>query len=249
MATIATLSDALDTAAKFFRVMEREGVERSHYQHPIDSRTARRNLADFLKKGCSDIQVVGEFVPDLVSLLTSQQLFYRCFFGLELDFSSVRIPEGRSGFTRLLVIAQGLTPNRVYEVCQQNFPCWRYTDDLDVAINWDKEERNPKDGPYAIWVRDTVEADEELKNLSANQIQERGLTTETLTERLSHELVHWHETKEHLDIHTITNCTGSRYQGGDVPSVDWHRHNGEVSISDCLLDTSSGGLRSREVVS
>lgn len=45
-------SDVLDTTAKLFRVLEGESVEWNHYRLPIDSRAARRNLAEYLKLGC-----------------------------------------------------------------------------------------------------------------------------------------------------------------------------------------------------
>ncbi len=51
---IATLnpSNVLDTVAKLFRVLEKEGVEWPHYQRPINFRVARQNLAEYLKFGC-----------------------------------------------------------------------------------------------------------------------------------------------------------------------------------------------------
>lgn len=175
--------------------------------------------------------------------------FYRQFFGLDLDFSDLRIPTPKPGFTHLLIVAEGLTPNRVYDVCSQHFPCWRYTNDLDAALDWAKEERDPRKGAYAIWIRDMVEADENLKNISADSIKARGLTTETLTERLLQELVCWHETKKRLDIQNITLCSGSRYQDGFVPSVRWRRHDGEVFVGYYSSGDSRSYLRSRQVVS
>ncbi|MFY9492966.1 MAG: hypothetical protein WAP55_00555 [Minisyncoccia bacterium] len=183
---------------------------------------------------------------DISETLTPQQLFYRQFFGMELDFSQVPIPQHQPGFDRLIIVAQGLTPNRVYEVCAQHFPCWRYNNDLDTALDWDKEERNPKDGPYAIWVRDRQEADEELKNLSADDIKTRCLTTETLTERELHGLMYWSETKKHPDVDNITLCSGSRSRDGGVPGVDWY--GGRLKVLWYDSDDASDGLRSRQVV-
>ncbi|MBI4119128.1 MAG: hypothetical protein HY452_02600 [Parcubacteria group bacterium] len=139
-----------------------------------------------------------------------------------------------------------MTPNHAYEACQKHFPCWKYTSDLDSALDWDKEERNPKDAPYAILVKDTQAADDNLKNLSAIQIKEKGITTETLTERLLHELMYWSETKKHLDPNTITLCSGSRSRGGHVPHVSWGGD--DMRVRWCSHDDSSSRLRSREVV-
>ncbi|MFA6284953.1 MAG: hypothetical protein WC643_00265 [Parcubacteria group bacterium] len=58
MDTIAPLnvSDALDFVAKFHRVMEKAGVDRSKFQLPINNRTARRNLAEYLNMGCPKVK-------------------------------------------------------------------------------------------------------------------------------------------------------------------------------------------------
>ena len=116
-------------------------------------------------------------------------------------------------------------------------------------MDWAKEERDPRKGAYAIWIRDMVEADENLKNISADSIKARGLTTETLTERLLQELVCWHETKKRLDVQNITLCSGSRYRDGYVPLVYWSRHYGKVNVSYYFSGYSYGSLRSRQVVS
>jgi len=58
MDTIAplNLSDVLDFVAKFHRVMEKAGVGRSKLQIPINNRTARRNLAEYLDMGCPRVR-------------------------------------------------------------------------------------------------------------------------------------------------------------------------------------------------
>ena len=54
MNEIASLnpSDVLDKTAKFFRVMEKAGVDWERYQLPINNKMARRNLAEYLNLGC-----------------------------------------------------------------------------------------------------------------------------------------------------------------------------------------------------
>ena len=195
-------------------------------------------------------QIVGLFaaVPGIGQMIADHQIFYHKFFGMDVDFSSVRIPEKRVGFDRLIIVAQGLTPNKVYEVCRQNFKCWRYTDDLDKSTAG-LHERDPMNGHYAIWVRDRIEADGELKNKSANQIKAEGLTTETLTERLIHELKFFDETGQHLNIDNITLCSGSRGSGGGVPGVSWGGVGHVVGVGWCGPRDAGGFLRARAVVS
>ena len=167
--------------------------------------------------------------------------FYKQYFGLDLDLSGVRIPDRQPGFDRLIVVAKGLTLNQVYDVCTKRFPCQRYADDLDKAVS--HNDRKP-DQAYAIWVRDRVEADEELKNLSADQLKEQGIQGITLLERMLYELKYWDETQKHLDVGNITLCTGSRDFGGYVPSADWD--DGEFKVHWLYR---SGGLRARAAVS
>ena len=205
---------------------------------------------------CEVLQIIKDdplftsrFFADVSSQLQDWQSFYKKFFGLDTDFSGIRIPERKPGFDRLLVPAQGLTPNVAVSAYRKlGIKVWLYTENLDSALDWSKEERNAKNGSYAIWVKDRQEADEELKNLSANQIKEGGLTTETLTERLIHGLVYHSETNHHLDEANVTLCSGSRDQGSDVPSVCWSGYDGEVCVHWDDPDDSADGLRSRQVV-
>ena len=178
-------------------------------------------------------------------LLAGWTKFYRDVFGLELDFSGVKIPERKPGFDHLIVVAQGMTPQRLFDKCVELFPSLKYPDkNLDEIIISD---RTAKDGAYAIWVRDRVEADDENKNLSADQLKERGGCEETLEERLLHELKFFNETGQHLDIVNWTLCAGSRYSDGSVPYVNWYDDGLGVSWYDS--SGRHGDLRSRSVVS
>ncbi len=55
-----TPSGVLGTVAKLIRLTEKEDVEWSHWQHPTNNVTARRNLADYLKMGCPKVNDNGE---------------------------------------------------------------------------------------------------------------------------------------------------------------------------------------------
>jgi len=63
-----TPSGVLGTVAKLIRLTEKEDVEWSHWQHPTNDVTARRNLAEYLQKGCPKVndnrEVVTSQLPE-----------------------------------------------------------------------------------------------------------------------------------------------------------------------------------------
>jgi hypothetical protein len=178
--------------------------------------------------------------------LVDWQKFYHDEFGIAMDAASIRVPERRRGFDRIIVVAGGLTIQQVYDKCESLFPCWKYTDsDLDTVVS--RNDRDPKNGTYAVWLRDRVEADEELKNKSANNLKRKGIKGITLLERLLFGLKYFRETGKHLDIINWTLCAGSRHSDGDVPSVGLDVDDLEVHWRP--LSRTCGSLRAREVVS
>ena len=170
--------------------------------------------------------------------------FYRDTFGIEVDFSELQVPKKEEGFDRLIIVVQGMTPQKLFDKCKELFPCWKWTDEnLDEVVS---SERTSKNGAYAVWFRDRIEADEELKNLSANNLKEQGINGITLEERLLYKLKYFAETGEHLDIVNITLCSGSRDSGGSVPVVCCWRD--ELQVNWCSSGVHDGALRSRQAV-
>jgi len=185
-----------------------------------------------------DVDVQSDIVIDW-------QNFYRKHFGGHCDYSNVCIPEKPEGAWRLLII-ENLSLEGIYARCRELFSCWRWTsDNLDEKVTWN--QRDAKNGAYAIWVRDVEEADENLKSLSAKDIEEKGIATETLAERIVHELKFFDETGKHLDIQNVTLCAGSCYSDGYIPRVDWGVD--KLIVYWYCAGYSRDRLRSREVVS
>lgn len=180
---------------------------------------------------------------EIPAALADWETFYREEFGITIDLSELIIPSKQEGFNRLVVVAKGgITPNRLFEACKSCFPSWRYRDDLNVITSTTLQET------YAVWFRDRVEADEEMKNKSANDIAAERITGITLEERLLMELKCFKETGQHLDLENITLCTGSRYPDGCVPSVYWYGMDGRMSVYWCRPVDRDDGLRVRVAV-
>lgn len=190
--------------------------------------------------------LVGPDKNQYADLIHDWQNFY---YGLSIgcDLSEVKIPDDPGGFERVIIMAPGITPQTAFDVCSKNFNCWKWTDkNLDEIVTSD---RTTKNGPYAIRIRNRVEADKELKNLSADQLKEQKISGVTLEERLIYELKHFKETGEHLDIQNWTLCSGSRYSDGSVPSVRWSPFYGKMFVPWDSAGHARGALRTRQVVS
>jgi hypothetical protein len=177
-------------------------------------------------------------------LIADQQVFYRHIFGWDCDFSGITIPPKPEGFGRLLVIARGMTPERVYDQCEKRFKCWKYTGDGFYAVG--VNDRNADFGAYALWVRECARADEEHTNKSADDLKRAKVKGITLLERLIYELQYFTETGKHLDNSTITLCSGSRDFEGRVPRVRWTSMGFEVNWASS--HRAGPYLRTREVV-
>jgi len=192
-----------------------------------------------------ELQRIIDASGKVLTEITDWQQFYHDLFGLEIDLLGLSVPAKKKGFDRLVIVAQGMTLQRLYDNCVKLCPCWKWTDDdLDKIV---QSERTAKDGTYAVWFRDVVEADEELKNLSANDLKEKGIPGITLEERLLMELKYFKETGNHLDIKSWTLCSGSRYSVDGVPRVDWGSV--RLRVDWYRPDDASGYLRSRRAVS
>lgn len=101
--------------------------------------------------------------------------------------------------------------------CKKLFPVWSYYDDKTL----DKDFPPPKK-ITTRYFKKVIEADEELKNKSADDLEREGIQGITLRERLLMELDYFKEIGKHLDIDNITLCSGSRDSDGFVPYVCWY---------------------------
>ncbi len=186
------------------------------------------------------------FSKEIMEKIKDWQNFYRETFQMETDFSEIEIPEKQEGFERLLIMQKGLRPQKLFDKCVELFAAKNSMGgNLDEVVI---SNRNALEQSYAIWVRDNVEADEGLENISAVEIAERGLLTETLEERLLDEIKYFKQTGKHLDTVNMTMCAGSRYVGGRVPRVRWHSGLGGFHVGSYHAGVRDDNLRARQVI-
>jgi hypothetical protein len=168
--------------------------------------------------------------------------FYKTHFNWDVDFSEVIIPPMPTvGKWRLLFIAKGMTLNLAFKVCEKLFPSWKYCNDLDKEISKNICDTS---NHYAVWIRDEVEPDTEFLGKSTREVDSEMKIGITLLERIILEIKYFAETGNHLDIKSLTFCSGSRYSDGDVPGADWS--SGGFRVVWCHLGRSgsSYGIRS-----
>lgn len=203
-----------------------------------------RHIAEYFVPKATDL---GSLPPEILKVLEGWQKFYQDFFEVDVDLTTIRIPAKQAGFDRLILIVRGIRLNRVWNIHEElKIPRWQWwSGSLEKAIQ--ASERGSVKTTYALWVRDRQEADEELRNLSAERIANQKINTESLLERLVHGLKYFDETKNHLDVQYVTLCASSRYADGGVPEVcrdgNGHLHvDGSHPTDRCLL------VRARQAV-
>ncbi|MFH1308641.1 MAG: hypothetical protein ABIH51_01355 [Patescibacteria group bacterium] len=187
--------------------------------------------------------------PGFSAMINDWKKFYKDIFNLQVDFSEEPIPEADDVFFWLICIPENFSTEQVFSGVKQQFKTWKHTDEsldnvLDLSFG-----RDAKKESYIIRVKPNWEADEDLKNISANQIQTEDINTITLKECiLLHRFIYWKH-KKHLDIENVTLCSGSRYSVGDVPDVCWSSGYDRFRVSYFPPDSASPGLRARRAVS
>ncbi|MDO8569650.1 MAG: hypothetical protein Q7R89_02675 [bacterium] len=189
---------------------------------------------------------------DFSSNLLRWETNYEKLFGQNPNLSEIRIPEKPEGVgpMRLIVVVREIldwTNNHPLQGTQgalkKHFPCWQYANDLDQEIT--VNDRDPKNGSYAVWVKDVRETDEDLAGLSADDLAEKKIPGIITLERQLLEADYFFENGEHLDQQNITLCSGSRNRDGGVPNASCDAD----GFSVCWYDSSNRDpvLRSRRV--
>ena len=206
----------------------------------------KKKLANEMRK-----ILIGDVNP-YADLLARYEQYSRDVYGKKQDFSGIIIPEAEEGFSWITPVpgSESMTVEEIYYGIKNKLhPAWKWTDkSLDDVLDFSFGRDGWKDN-YTVRFRPNHEADEDLKNLSANDIAGRKINTATIKERLwLGGFLYWSE-KIILDRKTITLCAGSRFSVGCVPSVCWVGHYGEMCVYWFKSGGASGRLRSRAAVS
>lgn len=214
---------------------------------------AKSQLGDLIKAALAPVFVIPtpEVVVDEYAM---QRLYWQTFFqnhfGQTVDLSQVPIPpKPAAGRWRLIFILSGMmiavviaALRKVLAAHDPAWTVWQWRDDLDQVVT--ENAKSPTE-TYALWVRDEQESDLEFRSQSTAEVDPNLSIGVTLLEHLLHQLVHFVETKTHLDVEGFTLCSGSRIADGDVPSVYWNGDRRRVRVGWCHSTGADpyGGVR------
>lgn len=131
--------------------------------------------------------------------------------------SDIRFDPPRQGRFDVYVV-KGVTPNRVVNALRRLGVDIQLTNE-DADASAAKNDRDAVLGSYKISFRANVEADPDLANCSALDVENERVYAMTFLERLLLGLAYFLGTGEHLDHESVTLCAGSRDKKGRVPGV------------------------------
>ena len=142
-------------------------------------------------------------------IIKTWEHIYQEWFGLKKDFSKIIIPKKYDPQKYFVVIvAKGLTYKQVILSMHKKFRVSLKFDEL-FNRSFQDDDRSADNNDYLVLFNRRIEADEELKLLTSEQLEDMGHKGITLFERLLLEVFYFNETREHLDCKKKTICTGS----------------------------------------
>lgn len=195
-----------------------EKVDKDNYPAPKEGPKATGDpmVPETRREGRARAKPSRSFSGDTERFVREWEDFYRDVFGIEKDFSDIKIPDTKEGFDRLIIVARGMTPNKLCAALQSYAVIEKGVADFDIVKSVRRTDRD-----YAIWVRDGIESDDKLQTKSPNDIIKSGINGMTLQERLLLGLKFFYEDGRHIDVQFGTLCTGSVLDVGGNSLVPW----------------------------
>ncbi len=225
-------------------------MENRFFKNILNSEDVNQGL-QMLIEGQKLMVFKEKTVSNILTLIEDWQRFFYEIFNIRADFSDVSIPPAPDEFVWPICVPGGMTTEQAFSGGELQFPIEKrikkrtnelLDDVLDCSFG-----REILRNSYIVRVHPNIEADGDLKNLSADDIATRKINTLTLKERfLLGRFLYWKE-KIILDREMVTLCAGSRYSDGYVPSVCWYV--GRLEVHWDSSDSRYDHLRARRAVS
>ncbi|MBP9749870.1 MAG: hypothetical protein KBD21_04015 [Candidatus Pacebacteria bacterium] len=177
-------------------------------------------------------------------LIRDWETFYAKVFKIKVDISKIPLPPEQVGFEQLVFLVPGLTLEKVCTAIEKRHGVVRAWVSNGSQPPQTYDERTLGNAPYAIRMRGDANPDEKLRRVSGEQIKNDSIRTVTLLEYLLFGLKvrKYHE----LDSVGGTLCSGSRFQDGTIPVVNFEGNG--VGIDFMHAGNPQNSVRAREVL-
>ena len=220
---IATPANILGTTAKFFRLMEKEGVFLKDLQQIIDNKSVRQKFIIFVK----DISIQSKNIFAQIPLL---EKYYQEVYGITLDLSEILFPEN-SDFPAIMVDVLSQDEDEIMEAIQKFFnksetPVNLYKYKSPVAENIDRDSeklqaRQLQSGLVVFAHTGQDEPDDKHRNKSYNMAVAENLTFAKYREYLRMTGFHKFTKGYFMDKNGWTR-TSSLWSDGCLVNGLWH---------------------------
>lgn len=158
----------------------------------------------------------------------------------EYNFEITRLAISEKKDLWTIPIIKGVTCNKVVAgFINLGVNVYTYTDNNDLDNRIVANDRDPKNGSYAVYLKQKIEAVD----------KQQGCNNITLLERLLLGLDYFLATEYHLDEKNWTFCSGSHDYRGHVPGVHWNSEYRRIYVSWYNADYCFVNICSRSVVS
>lgn len=193
---------------------------------------------------CGAISSLVKNIESLPDYLIWWQNFYS-EEGIDVDFSKLEIPNKPEGDCWLILVAP-MAYGDVIRALDKKFDVWVCKGDLDILIDFSKEQRRAAEKAYAVWVKAGVEADPDTR--SEEELGDAPAIT--LMEGLLLEAFYFGFISDgrHLNVENIMRCSGSRYLDGGIPDILFNSPSNKVCVGRVGLDECCPRLRYRRSV-
>ena len=238
-------SSILGTTAKFFRLMEKEGIVLKDFQQVVDNKLARKNLCEFIKKICPDF--ITKTKLNILTQIPLLEKYYQEVYGIKLNLSEIVFPE-HPDFPAVMVDDLSQDEDKIMDCIQKYFnktesPVNLYKYKNPVAENIDRESeklqvRTLQSGLVVFAHTGQNEPDTIHRNKSYNIAVSENLTFAKYREYLRMTGFHKYTKGYFMDKKGWTR-TSSLWTDGFLVFGYWHDGYAKLSADFGLVDITN----------
>ncbi len=159
--------------------------------------------------------------PDLKNQIKSWKNFYKKEFGIEKDFSNIRIPDSKGGFDRLIVVVPEISSADIFLNHIRLMP-GSHRCDLSLRAA-DEYSNRVQINDYGVWIEDVREP--KIRNKTTFSIR-HYYSFVTLKEELLFALKYYEEFGRFINTYSYSICAGSVFLDGRIPTLSCINNDG-----------------------